>query len=146
MNPELQSAIGQGAALKHAETVDKSAPQIENVTVKKVDRSSFLEEVAKPHDLKHAETVDKSGPAIPGTLGSTVPSFIYSRLLFFLSPCRAPLRSLYTPSGSVSHHLLSFSLFLSISNSFISLATEDVHVKKVDRGAFLSEIEKAAKQ
>merc|ERR1711879_217853 len=65
MNPELQSAIGQGAALKHAETVDKSAPQIENVTVKKVDRSSFLEEVAKPHELKHAETVDKSGPAIP---------------------------------------------------------------------------------
>merc|ERR1711879_974071 len=97
MNPELQSAIGQGAALKHAETVDKSAPQIENVTVKKVDRSSFLEEVAKPHELKHAETVDKSGPAIPGTLHralSRVCAFVCS-LLFFLPRCRAPLAFLY---------------------------------------------------
>jgi hypothetical protein len=67
MNTELQSAISQGAPLKHAETVDKSAPQIENVTVKKVDRTPFLEEVTKPHELKHAETVDKSAPAIPGT-------------------------------------------------------------------------------
>ena len=122
MNPELQSAIGQGAALKHAETVDKSAPQIENVTVKKVDRSSFLEEVTKPHELKHAETVDKSGPAIPGTLRSTVyfSSILCSSLLFFSRRCHATtlLAALIYLSSS------SFSLFPSIAPciSFISLS------------------------
>jgi len=65
MNPELATAIEKGAALKPAETVDKSTPLIENVTLKKVDRGAFLEEVTKPHELKPAETVDKSGPAIP---------------------------------------------------------------------------------
>jgi len=74
MNPELATAIEKGAALKPAETVDKSTPLIENVTLKKVDRGAFLEEVTKPHELKPAETVDKSGPAIPGSLPSPTTS------------------------------------------------------------------------
>lgn len=53
------------AKLKHAETVDKSAPLIEgDVKIKKVDRTGFLNEVTAEHQLKHAETVDKSAPVI----------------------------------------------------------------------------------
>jgi hypothetical protein len=146
MNPELQSAIGQGAALKHAETVDKSAPQIENVTVKKVDRSSFLEEVAKPHELKHAETVDKSGPAIPGT---TLHCAFLCCALFHLFLASLLLAALPRATALLYTSLCfaSSALSRSFSQSHSSLhKTEDVHVKKVDRGAFLSEIEKAAKQ
>lgn len=37
---------------------------IEDVHIKKVDRSGFLDEVAQPHNLQHVETQDKSAPAI----------------------------------------------------------------------------------
>ena len=62
---KLFSEIEKGAELKHAETVDKSAPKIEEgVEIKKVDRSGFLQEVEKGADLKKADTVDKSAPVI----------------------------------------------------------------------------------
>jgi hypothetical protein len=55
-----------GVELKHAETVDKSAPKIEpDVHLKTVDRKPFLEEVAKDHSLKHVDsTADRSEPKI----------------------------------------------------------------------------------
>jgi hypothetical protein len=37
-----------------------------DVHIKKVDRSSFLTEVAAEHSLNHVETTDKSAPAIDG--------------------------------------------------------------------------------
>mmetsp|Transcript_12142 Transcript_12142/g.48839 ORF Transcript_12142/g.48839 Transcript_12142/m.48839 type:complete len:89 (+) Transcript_12142:55-321(+) len=62
---DLMAEISKGTELKAAETVDKSAPIIEEgVSVKKVDRSGFLNEVSAGKDLKPAETVDKSAPVI----------------------------------------------------------------------------------
>ena len=56
---------GETPQLKHVETVDKAAPAIEpNVTLKKVDREGFLNEITADHPLKHVETVDKAAPAI----------------------------------------------------------------------------------
>ena len=53
---ELMSEVEKGAALKAAETNDRSAPVIEEgVSVKKVDRQGFLSEVAKgAENLKKA--------------------------------------------------------------------------------------------
>ena len=50
------SEVEKGAALKAAETNDRSAPVIEEgVSVKKVDRQGFLSEVAKgAENLKKA--------------------------------------------------------------------------------------------
>ena len=46
------SEVAKGADLKHAETKDRSAPVIEEgVSVKKVDRKGFLDEVAKAGKL-----------------------------------------------------------------------------------------------
>ena len=65
MSDKLFSDIEKGADLKKTETVDKSAPQIEDgVSIKKVDRSGFLSEVEKGAELKHADTDDKSAPVI----------------------------------------------------------------------------------
>jgi len=51
--------------LKKAETLDKSQPVIEqDVVIKKVDRTPFIEEVQSEHDLKPATTLDKSIPVI----------------------------------------------------------------------------------
>jgi hypothetical protein len=51
--------------LKKVETLDKSQPVIEqDVVIKKVDRTPFIEEVQSEHDLKPATTVDKSTPVI----------------------------------------------------------------------------------
>jgi len=67
MADKVISEIAGGAKpeLKHAETIDKSAPVIDkSVKVKKVDREGFLDEVSKGKELKKAETVDKSAPVI----------------------------------------------------------------------------------
>merc|ERR1712071_10864 len=46
--PKLMEEIGKGADLKHAETVDKSAPVIEEgVTVKESQRPALLAEIKK---------------------------------------------------------------------------------------------------
>jgi len=51
--------------LKKAETLDKSQPVIEqDVVIKKVDRTPFIEEVQSEHELKPATTLDKSNPVI----------------------------------------------------------------------------------
>jgi len=51
--------------LKKVETLDKSQPVIEqDVVIKKVDRTPFIEQVQSEHDLKPATTVDKSTPVI----------------------------------------------------------------------------------
>eukprot|EP01099_Mayorella_cantabrigiensis_P004954 TRINITY_DN3818_c0_g1_i1.p1 TRINITY_DN3818_c0_g1~~TRINITY_DN3818_c0_g1_i1.p1 ORF type:complete len:117 (-),score=42.90 TRINITY_DN3818_c0_g1_i1:192-497(-) len=61
----LQEVTSGQFELKHVETQDKSAPRIEEgVTVKKIDRDGFLNEVKSGPSLKHAETVDKSAPVI----------------------------------------------------------------------------------
>jgi len=63
------SAVSQPKELKKAETVDKSAPMIDNsVKIKKVDRNSLLEEVKSDHELKKTETVDKSAPVLDSTI------------------------------------------------------------------------------
>jgi len=65
-NPEVLKGIEGEHKLKHAETVDKSVPQIpSDVQIKKVDREGFLKEVEGDHKLKHADTVDKSVPQLP---------------------------------------------------------------------------------
>jgi len=63
----LSSVKNSPPALKHSETVYKSAPQIEkDVKIKKVDRTGFLEEVGKGSDLHHPEKIhDSSAPKIP---------------------------------------------------------------------------------
>merc|ERR1711976_561688 len=54
-----------GAQLKHAETVDKSAPVIEgDVKIGKNSHGDLMKEVEGGAQLKHAETVDKSAPVI----------------------------------------------------------------------------------
>ena len=52
--------------LKHTETVDKSAPVIENIEIKKNDRASLLDGINKGAELKKAETNDRSAPVIEG--------------------------------------------------------------------------------
>eukprot|EP01103_Thecamoeba_quadrilineata_P002197 TRINITY_DN12191_c0_g1_i1.p1 TRINITY_DN12191_c0_g1~~TRINITY_DN12191_c0_g1_i1.p1 ORF type:complete len:321 (-),score=41.97 TRINITY_DN12191_c0_g1_i1:141-974(-) len=64
---EVINNVGKpsNAPLKKAETVDKSAPVIENdVVIKKVDRTPFLEEIKAEPELKPTETDDKSAPVI----------------------------------------------------------------------------------
>ncbi|BFU25272.1 actobindin, putative [Entamoeba histolytica HM-1:IMSS-B] len=53
------------AKLKHTETVDKSAPVIENVEIKKGDRNELLSGIKEGKELKKAETNDRSAPVIP---------------------------------------------------------------------------------
>jgi len=67
-NKDLLASIEKGAPLKHAETKDTSAPVVEGVTVKKVDRTPFLNEVSGGVvELKHVEPVhDASAPKIEG--------------------------------------------------------------------------------
>ena len=61
----LLSDIAKGAELKHAETVDKSGPVIEEgTTIKESQRPALMADITKGAELKHAETVDKSGPVI----------------------------------------------------------------------------------
>jgi len=63
-NPVL-SEITKEHALKHAETVDKSAPVIDSsVHVKESVRPALLQEIGQEHHLKHADTVDKAAPKI----------------------------------------------------------------------------------
>jgi hypothetical protein len=56
--------VPKGADLKHVETVDKAAPILEPVTIKKIDKEARLGEISKGADLKHVETSDKSAPVI----------------------------------------------------------------------------------
>ncbi|KAL7719004.1 Actobindin [Entamoeba marina] len=64
MDPSVLAGIGD-AKLKKAETVDKSAPVIEEgVKVKESERPQLLAEISKGTDLKKAETSDKSAPVI----------------------------------------------------------------------------------
>ena len=57
--------IAGGATLKHVDTVDKSAPVIEEtVKIGANPFSSVAAEITQGHELKHVETVDKSAPAI----------------------------------------------------------------------------------
>jgi len=61
----LLSDISKGKALKHTETVDKSAPVIEkDIKIKPSPQKIILQEIVKPRELKHAQTVDKSAPSI----------------------------------------------------------------------------------
>ncbi|EKE42600.1 hypothetical protein ENUP19_0054G0090 [Entamoeba nuttalli] len=52
------------AKLKHAETVDKSAPVIENVEIKKGDRNELLSGIKEGKELKKVESNDRSAPVI----------------------------------------------------------------------------------
>merc|ERR1712146_718173 len=62
--PPAADALG-AVKLKHVETVDKSAPVIEDdVKVGKNPMPEVAAEIAKGTDLKHVETDDKSAPKI----------------------------------------------------------------------------------
>ena len=63
MDPQALAGIAD-AKLKHTETVDRSAPVIEDVEIKKNDRSQLLEGINKGAELKKAETNDRSAPVI----------------------------------------------------------------------------------
>lgn len=66
---EVMQSIEKGAKLKKTETVDKSGPKVEQVKIKKVDRTDLLKEIAadgSEKKLKHTDTVDKSAPSIEG--------------------------------------------------------------------------------
>ncbi|BFU20136.1 actobindin, putative [Entamoeba histolytica HM-1:IMSS-B] len=52
------------AKLKHTETVDKSAPVIENVEIKKGDRNELLSGIKEGKELKKVESNDRSAPVI----------------------------------------------------------------------------------
>ncbi len=75
---ELEKVGSKG--LKHVETVDKSAPKIdENVSIKKTDRT-FLKDIEKPQELSHpTETKDRSAPIIDRNPFSTQ----FKALIFF---------------------------------------------------------------
>jgi len=64
------TAVSQPRAeLKKTETVDKSAPIIEdNLKIKHVDRNNLLSQVKSDHELTKTETVDKSAPVIDSTI------------------------------------------------------------------------------
>jgi len=64
---ELLNEVAQEHELKHAETVDKSAPVIENVPIKKIDRNAFLSSIQKgpEHPLETpTATSDRSSPVV----------------------------------------------------------------------------------
>jgi len=66
--------VTQDHDLKHSETVDKSNPVIENVTVKKVDRKAFLTEVHKGPESpleKPTAVSDHSHPVLNSSPSST---------------------------------------------------------------------------
>jgi len=55
------------SALKHVETLDKSKPLIESITVRTNSHSVLFDEIeasAEAKQLKHVETADKSAPVI----------------------------------------------------------------------------------
>jgi hypothetical protein len=61
----VSKQIEQGTKLKHTDTVDKSAPQIDSsVKISENKHGDLLKEVAQGAELKHADTVDKSNPKI----------------------------------------------------------------------------------
>jgi hypothetical protein len=65
----LQEVESEGGSshLKHVEGIsDKTAPVIENVHVKKIDRKEILKEVEKPHNLRDVDDFvrDRSAPNI----------------------------------------------------------------------------------
>eukprot|EP01101_Sappina_pedata_P013106 TRINITY_DN93_c0_g1_i8.p1 TRINITY_DN93_c0_g1~~TRINITY_DN93_c0_g1_i8.p1 ORF type:complete len:634 (-),score=264.72 TRINITY_DN93_c0_g1_i8:384-2012(-) len=65
MENVLKGVEAGEAKLKHAETVDKSAPVIESdVKIGTNNHGALLGEVTKGAELKHVETVDKSAPVI----------------------------------------------------------------------------------
>lgn len=52
----LLKEIGEGAELKKTETVDKSAPKVDGVKIKKVDRKGLLDGIeSEDKKLKHVE-------------------------------------------------------------------------------------------
>jgi hypothetical protein len=64
----LEEVEKEGSShLKHVEDIkDKSAPVIENVKVKKIDRKEILKEVEQPHNLRDVDDFvrDRSAPVI----------------------------------------------------------------------------------
>jgi hypothetical protein len=64
---DASSVKSGGSQLKKTTTTDKSAPKIdENVTIKKIDRQGFLDQVQKGSDLKEVSGAhDSSAPKIP---------------------------------------------------------------------------------
>eukprot|EP01125_Pyxidicula_operculata_P019442 TRINITY_DN705_c0_g1_i2.p2 TRINITY_DN705_c0_g1~~TRINITY_DN705_c0_g1_i2.p2 ORF type:complete len:111 (-),score=38.91 TRINITY_DN705_c0_g1_i2:115-447(-) len=65
MSNQLIEEIQKGAKLKHAETVDKSAPLIDSsVQIKEAPQVKVFEEIKSEHHLKPTETKDKSAPLI----------------------------------------------------------------------------------
>jgi len=70
---ELLNEVAQEHDLKHADTVDKSAPVIENVSIKKVDRQAFLNSIEKGPDAplhKPASSADRSSPVVARKSGT----------------------------------------------------------------------------
>jgi len=63
----LEEVSKESHDLKHVDNIqDKSAPVIENVQVKKIDRKEILKEVEKPHSLRDVDDFvrDRSAPVI----------------------------------------------------------------------------------
>jgi hypothetical protein len=71
---ELLKEVSQEHLLKHADTVDKSAPKLENAPIKKVDRKEFLTSIQKGPTTpleKPTATSNSSSPAISRKSNST---------------------------------------------------------------------------
>jgi len=114
-----QIKSGSGSKLAHTETVDKSAPVIEqDVKIKTIDRTGFLSEVEKTHDLKKTEVVDKSSPVIP-------------------NPVKVGDHTDLLKEVEKESHLKHNEEIHDKSAPVI----ENVHVKKIDRKEILKEVE-----
>jgi hypothetical protein len=116
---QVMTGVKGGSNLKKATTVDKSAPKIdENVSIKKIDRQGFLNEVQEGTQLKEAEEIhDSSAPKIP----ATVKLADHDQLLKEVEGDH----SLHHPDN--------------IHDSSKPVIEEGVHIKKVDRKEILKQ-------
>lgn len=129
MTDVLKGVDGKKSELKKAETVDKSAPVMEEGTaVKKVDRSGFLDSVSAGADLKKVDDVaDRSTPVIEDVEVTTVDRKAQVATLQKAAVARA-IKSTDAELKSTE----------TVDKS--SPVIEAVEIKKVDRSGFVNEV------
>eukprot|EP00011_Vannellida_sp_DIVA3-517-6-12_P011018 CAMPEP_0114611450 /NCGR_PEP_ID=MMETSP0168-20121206/4122_1 /TAXON_ID=95228 ORGANISM="Vannella sp., Strain DIVA3 517/6/12" /NCGR_SAMPLE_ID=MMETSP0168 /ASSEMBLY_ACC=CAM_ASM_000044 /LENGTH=641 /DNA_ID=CAMNT_0001822423 /DNA_START=16 /DNA_END=1941 /DNA_ORIENTATION=+ len=131
MTDVLKGVDSAKSDLKKAETVDKSAPKVEEGTaVKKVDRSGFLDSVSAGADLKKVDEVaDRSKPVIDEAVEVTTVD--RKAQVATLQKAAVAREIKKTDSGLKSAETVDKS----------APVIESVEIKKVDRSEFTSEVE-----
>ncbi len=103
-----------------------------------------ISEIGKDHQLKHTETVDKSAPVIDSKLLCC--SFYFSSIPPLHFPAPLCTKGLLPEAllGFITCKLLEIFFANLFIFFFLLLLLGTVHVKKIDREGFLTEVEKGA--